>query len=160
YDPSLDIVYIATPMKLHYDNIKICLQAGKNVLCEKPITSTVEELKELQQLAKAKDCFLMEGMWMKCLPTYQKAVTWINEGRIGAIDLIKADFYKREEIDISRAIFDKEQGGGVLRDYGVYAIAFPTGFVKGMPDELRGASRLSCYGIDSDWSIYMCYKSI
>lgn len=157
---NLDIIYIATPTKHHYENIKLCLLAGKNVMCEKPITSNVQEIEELRKLAQEKGCFLMEGMWMKCLPTYQKALAWIKEGRVGTVDLIKADIYKREKIERSRSIFDKEQGGGVLRDYGVYAVAFPTGFTDGMPDELNGYSRMSNFGIDSDWTIHMQFKNI
>lgn len=157
---ELDVVYIATPTKYHYEHIKLCLEAGKNVLCEKPITSNVQELEELYQLAQEKDCFLMEGMWMKCLPTYQKALTWIKEGRIGTLDLIRADFYKREQIEPSKAIYNKRECGGVLRDYGVYAIAFPTGFLEEMPEELIAYSRTSIYEIDADWLICMRFKGV
>lgn len=155
FGSQLDIVYIATPTNCHYDNIKLCLSAGLNVLCEKTITSNEEELIELQKLAKEKGCFLMEGMWMKCLPSYQKALSWFEEGRIGSLDLVKVDFYKREEVNLTRAIFNKDQDGGVLKDYGVYAIAFPTGFLRGMPDEMIGHSRFSAHEIDTDWSVYM-----
>lgn len=152
---TLDIIYIATPTKFHYENIKLCLQAGKNVLCEKPITMNMKELEELQKLAEEKKCFLMEGMWMKCLPTYQKALLWVEEGRIGSIELIKADFYKREIRDSANIILNQEKGGGVLRDFGVYAVAFPTGFLRGMPDELSSYSRESNNDIDVDWMIRM-----
>lgn len=157
---ELDVVYIATPTKYHYEHIKLCLEAGKNVLCEKPITSNAQELEELCRLAKEKNCFLMEGMWMKCLPTYQKAISWVEEGRIGTPNLIKADFYKREQIELSRAIYNKNEGGGVLCDYGVYAIAFPTGFVQEMPEKLTGYSRESVYEIDSDWLVYMRFRGM
>ena len=158
-DDSLDVIYIATPTKHHYENIKDCLKYGRNVLCEKPITSDAEQLEELILLAKKRGCFLMEGMWMKCLPSYQKAKQWIADGMIGTVDLIKCDFNKREIIDTSKAVFDMEQDGGVLRDYGVYAVAFPTGFAKGMP-KVNGAARLSDFEIDSDWHIHMDYGRI
>lgn len=153
-DSTLDVIYIATPTKYHYENIKDCLNYGRNVLCEKPITSNAEQLEELSVLARKNDCFLMEGMWMKCLPSYQKALEWVKDGRIGAVELIKADFYKREQIDPSRAIFNKNEDGGVLRDYGVYAVAFPVDFMSG---EIRvsAAHRNSVYGIDSDWAIQL-----
>lgn len=153
-DNTLDVIYIATPTKYHFEHIKLCLEAGKNVLCEKPITSTASELMELQRIAKEKECFLMEGMWMKCLPTYQKAIEWIQNGRIGAVDLIKVDFYKREIINPSKAIFNVNMGGGVLKDYGVYAVAFPTGFMDS-EISLEWNYRKSSYGIDSDWFIRM-----
>ena len=68
---NIDIIYIATPVMQHYAIVKQCLLAGKNVLCEKPITYNSSEFKELLELAKENNCFLMEGMWMKCLPTFR-----------------------------------------------------------------------------------------
>lgn len=153
-DSMLDVVYIATPTKYHYENIKACLNQGKNVLCEKPITSNSKQLEELITLAKNNNCFLMEGMWMKCLPTYQKALKWVKDGKVGEVELIKADFYKREQIDPSRSIFNKNEGGGVLRDYGVYAVAFPIDFMSGKI-RVSAARRNSAYGIDSDWAIQL-----
>lgn len=154
YDESIgiDVIYIATPVKYHYDNIKACLKAGKNVLCEKPICSSASQLKELVDLAKSKNCFLMEGMWMKCLPTFIKAKEW--ETRIGRKELIKVDFYKRERIRSNMTIFNASEGGGVLKDFGVYAISFMESFIGGMPDAICANSRISLLGIDSDWQIY------
>lgn len=150
---KLDVIYIATPVKYHYEHVKLCLEAGKNVLCEKPITSTLEQLDELMELAKKHNCFFMEGMWMKCLPTFQKACRWINEGKIGDVELVRVDFYKREHIREGYAIFNANEGGGLLCDFGVYAIAFMEHFLGGYPDELTGKSRISSHGIDADWQI-------
>lgn len=150
---DLDIIYIATPVKYHYEYVKLCLEAGKNVLCEKPITSTLEQLDELMELAKKHNCFLMEGMWMKCLPSFQKACQWINEGKIGDIELVRVDFYKREHIRAGHAIYNAQEGGGVLRDFGVYAIAFMEHFLGGYPDAIAANKRISIHGIDADWNI-------
>lgn len=150
---KLDVIYIATPVKYHYEHVKLCLEAGKNVLCEKPITSTLDECEELTKIAKEHDCFFMEGMWMKCLPTFQKACQWINEGRIGDVELVRVDFYKREHVRDGYAIYDAQDGGGVLRDYGVYAMAFIEYFLGGYPDELTVNKRMSYRGIDADWQI-------
>lgn len=149
----LDVIYIATPVKFHYDHIKLCLEAGKNVLCEKPITSTLEQLTELIKIAEKHDCFFMEGMWMKCLPSFQRACQWISDGKIGNIELVKVDFYKREQIHTGHAIYNVNEGGGVLRDFGVYAIAFAEHFLNGVPEVTSVYKRRSSYGIDSDWQI-------
>lgn len=151
-DVDIDVVYIATPTVNHYDNIKMCLSAGKNVLCEKPIVLSTFELNDLKVLAADNQCFLMEGMWMKCLPTYQKAIEWIEKDKIGKVDLIKADIYKREKINLSKATYRKDMHGGVLKDYGVYALAFPTGFMSNTV-RIEGYGRTSVIGVDSDWSI-------
>lgn len=150
---KLDVIYIATPVKYHYEHVKLCLEAGKNVLCEKPITSTLEQFEELTKIAREHNCFFMEGMWMKCLPSFQKACQWIEEGKIGDLELVKVDFYKREHIREGHAIYNAQEGGGILRDFGVYAMAFMEHFLGGYPDELGGNSRISSHGIDADWQI-------
>ena len=150
---KLDVIYIATPVKYHYEHVKLCLEAGKNVLCEKPITSTLVQFEELTKIAKEHNCFFMEGMWMKCLPSFQKACQWTNEGMIGDVELVKVDFYKREHIREGHAIYNAQEGGGVLRDFGVYAMAFMEHFLGGYPEELCGKSRVSSHGIDADWQI-------
>lgn len=157
---DLDIIYIATPVKYHYEHVKLCLEAGENVLCEKPITSTLEQLDELMELAKKHNCFLMEGMWMKCLPTFQKACQWINEGKIGDIELVRVDFYKREHIREGYAIYNASEGGGVLRDFGVYAIAFMEHFLGGYPNAIAANKRISIHGIDADWNIVAEKKGV
>lgn len=157
---NLDVIYIATPVKYHYEHIKMCLLAGLNVLCEKPITSSLEEYDELVKLAVANDCFFMEGMWMKCLPSFQKACQWILDGKIGKTELIKVDFYKREHIRPQHSIYKAEEGGGVLRDFGVYAISFVEHFLDGIPDEINYTYRKSSHGIDSDWQISLQKNNI
>lgn len=150
---NIDVVYIATPVKYHYEHAKLCLEAGLNVLCEKPITSNIEQLDELINIAKHNGCFFMEGMWMKCLPSFQKANQWICEGRIGEVELIKVDFYKREQIREGYAIYNAKECGGILRDFGVYAIAFMEYFIGGVPEKIHAMYRVSSHGIDSDWQI-------
>jgi predicted dehydrogenase len=157
---NIDIIYIATPVMHHYDIIKQCLVLGKNVICEKSITTNATELKELITLAEANNCFLMEAMWMKCLPTFRIALELIQEDRIGKVELVKADFYKREHINPDLSIYDPAQCGGVLLDYGIYAISFMTTFIKGVPETLQYSKRCSSFGIDSDWNISAQNKNI
>lgn len=150
---QLDMAYIATPVKYHYEHVKLCLEAGLNVLCEKPITSTLEQLDELIAIARRNNCFFMEGMWMKCLPSFQKACQWIREGKVGEIELVRVDFYKREHIRDEYAIYNAHEGGGILRDFGVYAIAFIEHFLTGIPELINETHRISSRGIDVDWQI-------
>lgn len=152
-DADIDIIYIATPTECHFEHIKLCLEARKNVLCEKPLTTNADECESLIQLAREKDCLLMEGMWTKCLPTYKKGQEWLEAGKIGTLELIKVDFYKREIVDQTKATFGKN--GGVLSDYGIYALAFVIGFL-GQDIRIQSAfSRCSFLNIDSDWGIVL-----
>ncbi len=150
---NIDVVYIATPAKYHTEHIRLCLDAGKNVLCEKPITTNAEELEDLITMAESKGLFLMEGMWMKCLPTFKKGKEWLAKGLIGDLELIKVDFYKRETINPKLSIFNASEGGGVMHDYGVYAMAFATTFLGGVPNDVHSVVRRSSFGIDADWQI-------
>lgn len=150
----LDVVYIATPLHCHFEHISYCLEKGVNVICEKPIVENTEQFEILEKMAKKNDCFLMEAMWMKCLPTYTKAKNWIEEGKIGETKYIRVDFYKKNLYRIKK----KES---VLKDYGVYAIAFPTGFTNNIfPSEIIYCKNDSSEGCDSDWQITLKYNTL
>lgn len=157
---TLDVVYIATPANCHGGHIRLCLEAGKNVLCEKPITVKADELKDLMALAKKNGLFLMEGMWMKCLPSFQTAKRWLEQGKIGKLELIKVDFYKRELVNPKLTIFNSSEGGGVLHDFGIYAIAFVSDFLGGKPEKIEKKSRYSSFQIDADWQIFAEHDGI
>lgn len=61
-DPNVDIIYVATPHSHHYQNARLCLEAGKNVLCEKAFTTNAAQTAELIKIAKEKNLFLMEAV--------------------------------------------------------------------------------------------------
>jgi predicted dehydrogenase len=93
YDSNkVDAVYISTTHNYHYEQSLACLKSGKAVLCEKPITVNITECNELIKVAKAQNVFLMEAMWTYFLPAINKARQWIDEGRIGKLKVIQADF--------------------------------------------------------------------
>src|SRR5690606_31370601 len=71
-DPDVDVIYVATPHSAHRDAVRECLRAGKAVLCEKPFTLNEAEAKELVALARERDVFLMEAMWMYCNPLVRR----------------------------------------------------------------------------------------
>ena len=71
-DSEVEAVYIATPNNLHYENCRMCLEAGKHVLCEKPFTLSTEQAQELFDLAEEKGLFIMEAFWIRFLPAYDK----------------------------------------------------------------------------------------
>ena len=126
---KIDIVYIATPLECHYENIRLVLNHNHNVLCEKPFVISTKELRELKQIAHEKRLFLAEGMWMKCLPVNIEAAKWIKENKIGTIESLRVDLSKREILDFNRKVFQNHLAGGVMYDYGVYAIAFVNMFM-------------------------------
>ena len=158
-DESVDVIYIATPMSCHYENVMLCLENGKNVLCEKSVTMNTAQWEELVAMARAKKLFLMEAMWMKCLPSFLKAKEWIAQGRIGEPIAVKAELDKACPFDINDRLFSKELGGGVLLDMGIYALTFSCDIFGYEPDEVISALKYGPTGVDFTDAIILKYKN-
>ncbi len=122
-DPNIDVVYISTPHRFHYEQVKLALEANKNVLCEKPFTVNAKQAIELIDIAKDRNLFLMEALWTRFLPAYQKAKTWLDEGKIGDIKFLSSSFGFSFPFDPESRKFNHDIAGGALLDLGVYNIA-------------------------------------
>lgn len=157
-DKNIDAVYIATPMASHYADAKQCLENGLNVLCEKSVTLNTAQLNELLALAKEKDVFFMEAMWMKCRPAYLKAKQWIAQGKIGQVKMVKGDFSNICPYDPDDRLFRPDCGGGALLDLAVYPLTLAMSVLGDEPDEVISSMNL-CRGIDLSDSILLRYKN-
>ncbi|MCB8978201.1 MAG: Gfo/Idh/MocA family oxidoreductase [Ardenticatenaceae bacterium] len=146
-DPDVDVIYIATPHNLHYENMKLCLNAGKHVLCEKPLTVNAAQAKECLELAKEKGLFLMEAMWMKFIPAVQQMQKWVADGRIGTVRLVQANFAFNIPFDPHGRLYDPELAGGALLDMGIYTSTLAH-LVLGKPDSILSAANLGETGVD------------
>lgn len=158
YDTEVDIIYIATPMSCHYEDVKLCLEGGRNVICEKSVTMNAEQWKELTAEAKDKGLFLMEAMWMKCLPAFRKAKDWIAQGKIGKPVYVKADLNSLCVDDGKDRLYRKDLGGGSLLDLGVYVLTLACDILGYKPDEIHSAMRISETGVDFMNAMLLKYK--
>ncbi|MCL2055168.1 MAG: Gfo/Idh/MocA family oxidoreductase [Oscillospiraceae bacterium] len=158
-DSAVDIIYIATPMSCHYDNVKLCFEHGKNVLCEKTITLNADELEELIKTAKSKNLFFMEAMWMKCMPHFKKALHWHKNGRIGEVKAIRADHSNAVAYDRDDRLFRNDLGGGALLDICVYPITFAASFLGFEPKEIMSAVHIGGENVDMNEAIIMKYEN-
>ncbi|NKF51404.1 Gfo/Idh/MocA family oxidoreductase [Shewanella sp. WXL01] len=149
-DPKLDAVYIATPHNLHFEQAKAAILAGKSVLCEKPFTISPLEAQTLFELAQREQVYLMEGMWTYFLPAIQKAKAWVEQGRIGKLRHIKADFGYPIEYHPRRREYDVNLAGGALFEMGIYPIALTHLFCKQAPQSLQVDSTLAQNGVEDD----------
>ena len=131
---DIDAVYIATTHNFHMELIRLALNAGKPVLCEKAMVLTEAHAREAFALAKEKGLFLMEAMWSRFLPQYRKARQWIEEGRIGSIQSAACSIGFRANQDPNGRILNPKLAGGALYDIGVYAIE-PLTYLIGEPVE-------------------------
>ena len=82
-DPSIDIVYVATPQSSHERDTLMFLEAGKHVLCEKPFALNAAQGHRMVDAARERGLFLMEAMWARFLPPYRKLVELLDDGVIG-----------------------------------------------------------------------------
>ena len=87
-DPDVDIIYIATPHALHYENCLLCLNHGKAVLCEKPFTINARQAAEVVAVARERGLFLMEAMWTRFLPAIVRLRELLAQGVIGEVRMI------------------------------------------------------------------------
>lgn len=158
-DSDIDIVYIATPTSCHYENVRKCLESGKNVLCEKAVTADFQQLLQLIELAKEKNLFFMEAMWMKCLPAFRQALSWAKQGKIGNIRMIKADFSNIVKFDPQDRLFNKELGASALLDLGIYPISLFTAFLGNTPSAVRSNLFIGRTGTDFDGQITLEYDN-
>ncbi|MFF0016186.1 Gfo/Idh/MocA family protein [Streptomyces sp. NPDC005374] len=146
-DADIDVVYVATPHSAHRAAAGLCLEAGRNVLCEKAFTLNAREAGELVTLAKDHDRFLMEAMWMYCNPLIRRLKALVDDGAIGEVRTVQADFGLAGPFPASHRLRDPAQGGGALLDLGVYPVSFAH-LLLGEPSDVTAKAVLSEEGVD------------
>ncbi|MDQ4075688.1 MAG: Gfo/Idh/MocA family oxidoreductase [Chloroflexota bacterium] len=155
-DPDVDVIYVGTPHVFHAENTALCLRAGKAVLCEKPLTVNANEARMLINLAREKQVFLMEAMWTRFLPLFVRLRELLEEGVLGEVRMVLADFGFRTEFDPESRLFAPELGGGALLDIGVYPISFAS-MVLGAPARINGIAHLGETEVDEQSGIVLGY---
>ncbi|MFF4754905.1 Gfo/Idh/MocA family protein [Streptomyces sp. NPDC002514] len=146
-DEDIDVVYVATPHAAHRAAAGLCLAAGRNVLCEKAFTLNAHEAGELVALAREHGRFLMEAMWMYCNPLVRRLKALVDDGAIGDVRTVQADFGLSGPFPPAHRLRDPAQGGGALLDLGVYPVSFAQ-LLLGEPTGLDARAVLSPEGVD------------
>jgi predicted dehydrogenase len=158
-DPAVEAVYIGLPNHLHYDFTKEALLAGKHVICEKPFTLTVEELRELGAIAASTGTILIEAVTNQYLTNYQLIKTELPG--VGRLTLIQCNYsqlssrypaFRRGEI---LPAFDPQLGGGALMDIGIYNIHFVVGLL-GTPMSVQYTANIE-RGVDTSGVLVLGY---
>lgn len=146
-DGDIDVVYVATPHSAHRVAAGLCLEAGRNVLCEKPFTLNLREAGELVGLARERGRFLMEAMWMYCNPLIRRLKALVDDGAIGEVRTVQADFGLAGPFPPAHRLRDPALGGGALLDLGVYPVSFAH-LLLGEPSDVTARATLSAEGVD------------
>ncbi|WP_210586842.1 Gfo/Idh/MocA family protein [Streptomyces sp. GESEQ-35] len=157
-DEDIDVVYVATPHSAHRAAAGLCLEAGRNVLCEKAFTLNAVEAEELVALAKERGSFLMEAMWMYCNPVIRRLKALVDDGGIGEVRTVQADFGLAGPFPPSHRLRDPAQGGGALLDLGVYPVSF-THLLLGEPSDIAARAVLSEEGVDLQTGALLSWES-
>lgn len=157
-DPDVDVVYIATPHAFHAEQVMLCLQHHKPVVCEKPLTLDAPTAVQLVKAARTHQTFLLEGMWSRFNPTVRRAKELIDAGAIGEVKHLTADFGFQKPYDPNTRLYDLGLGGGSILDVGVYPL-FLALFILGRPDKIQTTAHLAPTGADESCGFTLQYKS-
>ena len=160
-DPEIEMVYVASPNAIHYQQTKAALLAGKHVLCEKPFAPTVAEAEELIALAKEKGLLLYEAITTAHHPNYQ--VVRENLPKLGRLKLVLATFcqyssrYPALLAGKVSPVLDPAYKGGALMDINLYNIHFCVGLF-GAPAGVRYRANLHTNGVDTSGVLTLEYE--
>jgi len=157
-DPNVDIIYIGTPHIFHYENMRLCLEAGKAVLCEKAFTINAQEAQTIIDLAREKNLFLMEALWTRFTPAMRKIQDIIHEGVIGEIRTVTADFGINRPFDPDHRLYNPDLGGGALLDIGIYPLMFALTLL-GEPSTIVSTAQFSELGMDTQMGLLLNYDN-
>lgn len=151
---GVDAVYIVTPWREHYHQVRQCLLHGVPVLCERPVAENAGQLKSLMQLSADTQTFMMEAMWIRFLPSIKKILSVVSSGTIGDVVSVKAS--------ISPKTIDKSSQSGeatlaTLMELGEYPVFLATLFL-GKPEYVQAAGRQLPGGGRSNFSAFLSYR--
>jgi D-xylose 1-dehydrogenase (NADP+, D-xylono-1,5-lactone-forming) len=145
-DPDVDAVYIALPNALHVDWSRRAVEAGKHVLCEKPLGDRPEEVEALFELAERNGLVLAEGFMYRHNPQTRRLEELVRDGTIGRLQLVRTSFtfLLEREPDIR---LDPELGGGSVLDLGAYCVSGAR-LLAGEPETVVAHQVLGPTGVD------------
>jgi predicted dehydrogenase len=135
-DAAVDAVYIASPHPWHEPHALACIAAGKHVLCEKPLTMDEPGAVRVTAAARHAGVFLMEAFMYRCHPLLRELVARLQDGAIGRIRHVRADFGFRAPRVPEHRLFNPALGGGSILDVGGYPVSFArliAGIEEGTP---------------------------
>ena len=155
-DPEVDLVYVATPHSHHYPHVKLLLEHGKHVLCEKAFTVNANQARELFQMAEEKNLLLTEAIWTRYIPIQKTLNEVVNSGVIGKVHSLTANFcYLISGVE---RLKKPELAGGALLDVGVYPLNFACMIDQTPVVKISSDATMNEYGVDSSNSITLTFE--
>lgn len=121
-DPNVELVYIATPHSHHFAHMKLCIDHGKNVLCEKSFTLNASQAREIAALARERSVYVAEAIWTRYMPSRQIINEVLASGIIGNVATLTCNL--SYPVTYKERIVQPELAGGALLDVGIYGLNF------------------------------------
>lgn len=146
-DPEIDVIYNALPNNLHRGWTVKAADAGKHILCEKPLALTVEDVDHMIEAADRNKVVLFEAYMYRHHPQTLRVQELVRQGTIGDVRLVHAVFsYTLDRPGDVR--LEPDFGGGSLWDVGCYPVSFARGVIDAAPEEVFGYQKLGDSGVD------------
>lgn len=157
-NPEVDVVYVASPHSLHAEHTLLCLSHGKAVLCEKPFSINAFQARRMLDMARNRKVFLMEALWTKFMPHYQKLMHMIRSGALGEMKSVLVNFGFATPQPAPDRMFNPALGGGSLLDIGIYNV-FMAMSALGRPDHVEAWMTPAASGVDEQCAITFRYQN-
>ena len=154
-DPEIDAVYISLPNALHCEWSINALEAGKHVLCEKPMSRRPEQLKAVFDTAESNDRFCMEAFMWRHNPQTKRLSELVGEGAIGELRLVRAAF-SFPLTDLGNVRMRPDLEGGALMDVGSYCVS-GSRLLAGEPAQVTAQQVVGVTGVDVRFAATMSF---
>jgi len=146
-DPDIDAVYIPLPNSLHYEWTIKAAQAGKHILCEKPLALNPTQCLEMEAAARQAGVVLMEAFMYRFHPRMEKVIEQVREDALGPLRMIQSSFtFKLTRPDNIR--FQADLGGGALMDVGCYCVNISRTLAGEEPEAVQATALWTGTGVD------------
>jgi xylose dehydrogenase (NAD/NADP) len=148
-DPDIDAVYLPLPNSMHLEWAVRAAEAGKHVLCEKPLALDAEECLRMEAAAEAAGVRLMEAFMYRFHPRTQRVLERLQEGAVGELLMMRSSFtFRLTRPDNIR--WDPTLGGGALMDVGCYCVNISRTMAGAEPVEVQATANWSDRGVDRE----------
>lgn len=157
-DKDVDIIYVATPHFRHHEDCLAVLAAGKAVMCEKPFTLNARQAREVITVAREKELFCMEAMWMRFNPLIREVKKHIEKGDLGEIRSLRVNFGYPVFYEPDSRLYNLQYGGGALLDRGVYTLSLAN-YLLGKPEKIQSHAAIGESGVDTQSAYLLSYAN-
>ncbi len=147
-DPQVDAIYLSLPNAMHGEWTIRALEAGKHVLCEKPLARNADEAEQMFQAADRAGRLLVEAFMYRCHPLTRAVLDKVRGGAIGQLHLARLNFCFHTTKVADNIRFSVDLAGGAIMDIGCYPISLAVLLADDEPEHVHCAGRLHASGVD------------